>query len=170
MTPVEQFNEQRHTIADIWEAVGRRCPFVVRFYDEGEAVSTLVTQVAAGKAYGYPLSGGRRSFNEWYGSDARGSVRIPRDMTPEWKIVDMPFDDMDAIFFKLDLHGQIAPEPETAGELQIDRGIDGSAVIPFGKYIGKTVSQVIKKDPLYIEWALRNIKAMDEIIHGRKAA
>lgn len=170
MTPLERFNEQRHTIADIWEAVGRRCPLLVRFYDEGEIIATLVTQVCAGKAYGYPLKNGRRTQTDWYGAQTCGSVRIPRDGVSDWKLVDMPFDDIEAVFFKMDLHGQIDPEPETAGELQIDRDVNDDAVIPFGKYTGKTIREVMRKDPGYLEWALKNISAMEGIVHGRKAA
>lgn len=170
MTPLERFNEKRHTIAEIWEATGRRCPLLVRFYDQGEGVATLVTQVASGKAYGFPLRDGLRTATAWYGEGARGSVRIPDDATPDWKLAGMPFDDMDAVFFRMDLHGEIDPQPETAAELGIDPGIDRDAVIPFGKYSGKTVADVVRKDPGYLEWALRNISAMDAIVHGKRRA
>lgn len=170
MTPLERYNEQRHTIADIWEAVGRKCPFSVRFYTDGEAVSTLVTQVASGKAYGFPLKEGRRTETDWYCSGATSSVRIPDDSTPEWKLISMPFDDIGAIMFRADLHGAVDPQPETAAEYQIDPDIDRAAVITFGKYAGKTVGQVLDRDPGYVEWAAANITAFAAIIYKKRRA
>ena len=170
MTPLEQYNEQRHSIADIWQAVGNKCPLLVRFYDEGESIATLVTQVCKGKAYGFPLVDGKRAYNDWYPNKAKGSVLIPRCETKEWKLIDMPYDNIDDIFFKMDLHGRIVEEPETAAELQIDPMIDPMAIIPFGKYNGKTVGEVVNKDPGYLEWALKNITAMKDVVYKKLAA
>jgi uncharacterized protein (DUF3820 family) len=44
------------------------------------------------------------------------------------------------------------------------------AIIPFGKYNGKTVGEVVNKDPGYLEWALKNITAMKDVVYKKLAA
>jgi len=41
---------------------------------------------------------------------------------------------------------------------------NGSVVLPFGRYKGKSVAEVKKADPDYIPWALANIPAIKEIL------
>ena len=43
-------------------------------------------------------------------------------------------------------------------------------ILPFGKYKGKTVEQVLEIDPTYIRWCLENIEAFEMSNWGREFA
>lgn len=168
-----RFNTVERTLAGIWEAVGGVCPFEVRRYDQGEDASVLVTRICKGVAYGFPLKKGLRERNEWYRPEDAGSVRIPEGGTAIWTLVDMPYDDMGKILFRLDLNGTIDVKADTAKKAYaaVTEETDSQAVITFGKYRGKTVAEVLKKDPGYISWALENIPAFrEQVLVKAKAA
>lgn len=206
-----RFNEKERTIAEIFEAVEKAAPMVVRSYDQGEDAAVLVTGVNLGLPYGYPLHKGIRARNSWYGPEAVGAVRIPEGLSRIWTLVALPFDDMEKILFRADLHGTAdaaaprevkkpaapaspgglfgysndndTPKPAAAPAAKpaakaapvkpaaaAADGIDPEAVMTFGKYKGKTVAEVRRKDPGYIDWALQNISAFRETVTLRRVA
>ncbi len=232
-----RFNEKERTIAEIFEAVEKAAPMVVRSYDQGEDAAVLVTGVNLGLPYGYPLHKGIRARNSWYGPEAVGAVRIPEGLSRIWTLVALPFDDMEKILFRADLHGTAetsapraevkpaaapreekkpaapaslgglfgysndndTPKPAAAPAVKAasqaaekaaaakvvsaarpaaapaartvpDDGIDPEAVLTFGKYKGKTVADVRRKDSGYIDWALQNISAFRETVTLRRVA
>lgn len=221
---LDRYNEKERSIAGIWETIGRKCPMVVRSFDQGEDAAILVTQVCKGIPYGYPLLKGKREYCDWYNEENAGSVRVPEGTASIWRLVDLPYDELDKILFRMDLNGDLnadgreaavaqaaapAPAPAvkarpftgglfgndpafnapaqpqkpaeapkaprmaarpSAAQAEDESGIDGSVVMPFGKYKGLTVADVQKKDPGYIAWALENISAFRDMVSKRRAA
>lgn len=157
----QRFNNVEHTLPEIWDALGRVTPIEVRTFEQGEAVSVLVTQVCKGVAYGYPLKNGLRQRNEWYTEGDTTAVRIPDGSSRIWVLVDMPFDDVDKALFRADLaagnvvHGAA---PKQVEEVALNENV----MVGFGKYRDYTVGQLRKKDPEYLEWALSNIERFRE--------
>lgn len=164
-----RFNETERTIPEIWDALGRVTPIEVRTYEQGDAVSILVTQVCKGVAYGYPLKNGLRQRNDWYTDQDTTAVRIPDGGTKIWLLVDMPFDNVDMAVFRADLAaGNVVEgaEPQP-GAAEAKETLDEDAVVGFGKYRNLTVGQLRKKDPSYLSWALENIERFRERVMRR---
>jgi len=161
-----RFNATERTLPEIWDALGRVTPIEVRTYEQGEAVSVLVTQVCKGVAYGYPLKNGIRQRNDWYTSEDTTAVRIPDGGSKIWVLVDMPFDDVDKAIFRADL---AAGNVESVGDDGAVTGDDlnENLVVGFGKYRDLTVGQLMKKDPAYLSWALSNIDRFRERAYRR---
>ncbi len=166
---LDAFNATDRTIAEIWDMLGHVCPLEVRTYDQGEDVSVLVTQMSKGEPYGFPLKKGVRDRGGWYGEQDTRSVRIPEGGERKWKLVDMPFDDLEKALFRLDLGGVFSDEPPTAAEMSIDPDIDRAVVIDFGKHKGRTVGEVLDSDPDYIRWAAENIARFHDRIYRLSA-
>lgn len=195
MELLQKFNQKEHTIPEIWDVVDKRCPMVVRAYDQGEDVAVLVTQVCKDIPYGYPLYKGRRQFCDWYRKEFVGSVRIPEGTSPIWSLVDLPYDNLDGILHLLYPNEPLTepaykPQPSPAknaaeapakpekkesaktattktaagNKANETARDDGSVIIPFGRYKGKTINAVRKSNAAYIEWAMKNIPAFKELI------
>lgn len=191
---LERFNAREHTLPEIWDALGRVTPVEVRGYDQGEDASVLVTQVCKGVAYGYPLVKGLRDRGSWYTEMDTTAVRIPEGTSRRWLLVDMPFDDMEKALFRFELNGGVinapaetkAPDrkavaaaekkgraaeksPGKPAATDKEGAVDGALVITFGKYRDKKVSDIMKKDPGYIRWAMDNIAAFRALAERRSA-
>ena len=161
-----RFNATERTLPEMWDALGRVTPIEVRTYEQGEAVSVLVTQVCKGVAYGYPLKDGIRQRNDWYTSEDTTAVRIPDGSSKIWVLVDMPFDDVDKAIFRADLAaGNV--EAGSTEPAAVEADLNEDLVVGFGKYRDLTVGQLRKKDPSYLSWALSNIDRFRERAYRR---
>ena len=114
-TLLARFNEKERTITEICRIVGGTFPLEVRSYDQGEDACVLVTELRDGAAFGFPLSKGVRSYGEWYPAGETAPRRIPEGGTRIWTLVNTPFDDMEKILFRIDLHGGLDAVPSVAG-------------------------------------------------------
>ncbi len=157
----QRFNAVERTLPEIWDALGRVTPIEVRTYEQGEAVSVLVTQVCKGVAYGYPLRNGIRQRNDWYTDQDTTAVRVPDGGSKIWVLVDMPFDDVDKAIFRADLAAGNVEEGRSEAPVA-DGALNEDVVVGFGKYRDLTVGQLRKKDPSYLSWALANIDRFRE--------
>lgn len=153
---LDRYNAKDRAIVDIWNDIGHVCPFIVRAYDAADDAAVMVTQVCKGTAYGFPMFKGKRTSNDWYYDTDTQGVRIPDAGTTIWQLVDVPYDDLDKVMFRLDLHGECGAEDQ-------EPEMNTKAVITFGKYRDRTIGEIIDRDPGYISWALANSTIFNKI-------
>lgn len=129
-------------IFNIYYNIGKRIPFQVkrcrslnadyRCNTKGKTfmVERIEPRGQYGKAYGYCLIDNVRNDEYMKQVYPDNNGEIPCAGCGEWTLVDVPGVDMNEIF---PLH-----KPDE--------------IIPFGKYKGKSIADIYKKDPQYIFW------------------
>jgi len=154
-------------IFQIWDSIGRKTPFAVRRDNWNNEYYTVVESVECealpyGKAFGYPTFNGYYSTHYEYDSKWKKDKLIPCCGCYQWTLVE----NVDLEKYK---KGIKATEKSTKNAYTI------SSYIYFGKYKGKTVEEVFRENPSYIEWAINNSEkffltpeALDYLNHLKK--
>lgn len=138
-------------IFQIWVRIGRTVPFAVtRDHWSSDRFCIVVERIECetmpyGKAFGYSTDNGEYSTYLEYDTKWRKDRQISVAGVYQWSLVEAA----DLTSYK---KGVAAGEAGPKGVSHI------GARLFFGKYKDDDVLKVFKKDPGYLDWALRNIE------------
>lgn len=165
----------KDNIFNIYYEIGKRVPFQVKRSPWGlkgsnnveyrysqEGVTYMVTRVFPkgkyGYAWGYLLYNGERN-EEMQKEYFNGRETIPCAGCGEWCLIDIPGVSKEEVEKYQDAkdfcHSTYKQTNDPHPTLKI---IELDDTMPFGKYKGKTLQEVIDTDKSYIEWVVNNVK------------
>ena len=136
-------------IFQVWDSIGRKTPFAVRRDNWSEEYYTIVESIECenlpyGNAFGYPTINGQYSSHYEYDKKWRNNKIIPCCGCYQWTLVE----NADITKYKDGLK---------ATQKTIKSAYTINSQFYFGKFQGKTVEEVFRDNPNYIDWAINNI-------------
>lgn len=164
-------------IFSIYYEIGKRVPFQVKRSPDGlkgshdvkyrysqEGITYMVERIVPkgkyGYAFGYLMNNGVRDDNlhkkNNYGKENGG---IPNAGCGEWCLIDIPGVPKEEVEKYQDAkdhcHSTYRENGDTHPILKI---IQLDDIMPFGKYKGKSLREVIEVDSSYINWVIENVR------------
>ena len=167
----------RDNIFNIYFEIGKRVPFQVkrspwgfkgsnnveyRYSQEGVTymVERVIPKGKYGYAFGYLMMNGVRDdelHKQYNYGKSNGS--IPCAGCGEWCLIDIPGMSKEEVEKYQDAKDFChATYKQTGDPYPTLRIIELYDVMPFGKYKGKTLREVVEADQSYIDWVVNNVK------------
>lgn len=146
-------------IFQIWDEIGRKTPFAVRRDNWSEKFYTIVEKVEIkkfpyGYAYGFSTTNGVYTNHYDYDSTWRRKRIIPCCGCYQWTLVE----NVDSEHLKKtneNLRNEIIEKLPIIKDIFNIYGQNSK--LKFGKLNGKTISEIYKVEPTYLEWCINNI-------------
>jgi hypothetical protein len=138
-------------VFQIWDANGRKLPFVVRRANWKEQFAAVIERIECdempyGKAFGYSTTYGRPSNHFQMYPKWRKTKEVPNAGSYQWELVNVNPPQSKEV--------ERPQMPKEGKSLTLD------SELGFGKYRGKKVRDVLQENPNYIQWASANVKGL----------